>query len=85
MSDKLYELLNAISSEGIIYGDWGVARDVKDTSRYFGTKSSTSLEGGWLYIYFSGDLIKSSSYGFPNPDRTMPLKDGDNLYLYKLN
>ena len=85
MNDFCFRLINALNCDGLDNGSWGLVKDVRDTERYFGTKVSESLSGQWLYIYASEEEFDGIGYGIPEPTKVMPLKDGDNVYLYDLN
>ena len=50
MTKETFNLLDALSREGIDNSAFGFVQDV-NTKYYFGTKEDTDIKGMYLYIY----------------------------------
>lgn len=78
MSDKTFNLIDAINRCGIDNSQWGVCENVPDTSIKFGTKSILiSLEGRWIYAYTDDEGVNPISEWSPKvvPDLVMDLDE----------
>lgn len=75
---RTYQVFNAICSEGLDNSHWGVAEDVDNTRRYFGTNEILEIKGQFVYVY----RPIGETYGFfkgITPDYT--LTDNYRQYL----
>lgn len=55
MNKFAFDLIYAISCDGLGNESWGVVENVADTVNYFGSKERASLSGKWLYLYAEKD------------------------------
>lgn len=80
MTKETFNLLDALSREGIDNSAFGFVQDV-NTKYYFGTKEDTDIKGMYLYIYQKKDdwfcFIKNV------PEYSFDI-EGENLLLFKI-
>lgn len=90
MTDKVFNLLDAVNRSGIDNGYWGVIRDCDDTKTEFGTTKVYRLAGKWLYVYTENDGVNHVSDWSPSvkPDMVSRLDEEfekkSRIYFYKL-
>lgn len=86
MTQETFKLIDAVNREGIDNGMWGLVENIEDTSTYFGTTESISLQGYYLYIYREPDDIRCYTDKF-TPTHRFRLSENAEAYLevYKLN
>ena len=90
MTDKNFQLIDAINRCGIDNPQWGVVIDVEDTKQEFGTMGVHRLPGKWLYAYTTDEGVNPISEWSPKatPDMELgldePFSPKAKVALYKL-
>lgn len=81
MTKQTFNLLDAISREGIDNSVFGFVYDVINTKDYFGTKEDTDIKGMYLYIYQKKDDLFCFIKNVPEYSFDI---EGENLLLFKI-
>lgn len=85
MTDYAYNTIDAINSEGLDNGAWGLAKNITSTTAYFGTGEDMALQGQWAYVYTEPDSMLSFLKEV-TPTHTFDMgDDGAQLLLFKLD
>jgi hypothetical protein len=84
MNNFAFNLIDAISCDGLGNESWGVVENVADTVDYFGSKEMVSLSGKWAYIYAGKDAVFSLQLDQIEPTMVLHEDDDCEIRLYNL-
>jgi hypothetical protein len=86
MNNFAFNLIDAISRDGLGNESWGVVENVADTVNYFGSKERVSLSGKWLYLYAEKDAeFFSLQLDQIEPTMVLHVDDDCDIRLYNLD
>ena len=85
MNNFAFNLIDAISCEGLGNKSGGVVENVADTVDYFGSKEGVSLSGKWLYLYAEKDAVFSLQLDQIEPTMVLHVDDDCDIQLYNLD
>ena len=85
MNNFAFNLIDAISCDGLGNESWGVVENVADTVDYFGSKEMVFLSGKWAYIYAGKDAVFSLQLDQIEPTMVLHVDDDCDIRLYNLD
>lgn len=87
MTQRTFDLIQAINCEGLDNGLWDVVSDISSIRDYFGTEEKMPLHGQWIAIW-KASFETLSFIEKIQPDLVAHVKDssikGCKLLLYKI-
>ena len=85
MNNFAFNLIDAISRDGLGNESWGVVENVADTVNYFGSKERVFLSGKWLYLYAEKDAVFSLQLDQIEPTMILHVDDDCEILLYNID
>ena len=86
MNKFAFNLIDAISRDGLGNESWGVVENVADTVDHFGSQERISLSGKWLYLYAEkDDEFFSLQLDQIEPTAILHVDDDCEIRLYNLD
>lgn len=84
MNNFAFNLIDAISRDGLGNESWGVVENVANTVGYFGSKERVSLSGKWAYIYATNAEF-SLQLDQIEPTMILHVNDDCEILLYNID